>query len=360
MFAGFHCAPLMLDDEMFLNSQDLPSTIDDVAALDEFLARPAKPLVADLAAVDGDILILGVGGKMGPTLARLARNAAPAKRIVAVARFSDPRLREHLERRGIETIRCDLLDRAAVETLPQLANVIFMAGRKFGAEGDLPLTWAMNVHMPAIVAQRFRRSRIVAFSTGCVYPFVPVAGGGAREDTPLDPPGEYAMSCVGRERMFEHFSKAWGTPGRLLRLNYAIDLRYGVLRDIARKVKEGSAIDITMGHVNVIWQGDACAQALRLLRHCISPTTALNASGPETLSVRALAQGFGQRLGRPPIFVGAEAPTAWLTNTAQAQELFGPPLVPLAAMMDWVADWVARDRESLGKPTGFEARDGKY
>jgi nucleoside-diphosphate-sugar epimerase len=337
-----------------------PRRVEDVAALEELLARPSAALAGDLARLDGDILVLGAGGKMGPTLSWMARRAAPARRVVAVARFGEKGVRAALEQRGVETIACDLLDRAAVERLPQFANVVFMAGRKFGAEDDLPLTWAMNVHVPAIVAAVFRRARIVAFSTGCVYPFVPIDGGGASEETPPDPPGEYAMSCVGRERMFEYFSQAHATPGRLFRLNYAIDLRYGVLHDIARKVRYGMPVDVSTGHVNVIWQGDACAQALRTLLHCTSPTTPLNVSGPLTLSVRALAHEFAARFGRTANVVGTEAPTAWLTNTQRAQNLFGAPEVSLETMLDWTADWVARDMPSLDKPTKFEVRDGRY
>ena len=346
--------------DQLLDPARLPPRIESVAALDELLSRPSPALIDDLASITGDVLVLGVGGKMGPTLARMARRAAPKKRIIAVARFSEPGLREALARDGIATIACDLLDRGAVARLPQVENVVFMAGRKFGAEGDLPLTWAMNVEVPAIVAETFARSRIVAFSTGCVYPFADVAGGGSTEDTPLDPPGEYAMSCVGRERMFQYFSQRHAAPGRLFRLNYAIDLRYGVLHDIARAVRDGTAIDVTMGFVNVIWQGDACEAALRCLRHCTVPTSTINVSGPEILSVRRLAQRFGERLGREPMIIGREAPTAWVTNTTAATRLFGAPLVPLDTMMDWVADWVVRGGPSLGKPTKFEKRDGRY
>ena len=345
---------------MLLEHATLPARIDSVEALDALLSRPTEALVRDLRATPGDLMILGVGGKMGPTLARLARNGAPDKRIIAVARFSAPGLRDELQRADIETIAADLLDREALHKLPQAPNVIFMAGYKFGANDNPALTWAMNVHVPALVAEYFSRSRIVAFSTGCVYPFVPAAQGGATETTPPDPPGEYAMTCVGRERMFQHFSALHGTPGRLFRLNYAIDLRYGVLFDIARKVRDGVALDLTMGHVNVIWQGDAAAQALRCLQHCTSPTTPLNVSGPETLSVRWLAAEFGRRLDRTPVLTGTEAAECWLTNTAEAARLFGYPLVPLATMLDWVADWVAQDRPSLGKPTKFEVRSGVY
>jgi len=344
----------------WLDDLPFPAGFDGPEALDAFLSLPSRALAADLAAIEGDIIVLGVGGKMGPTLARLARAAAPDKRVIGVARFSEAGLRGQLEGCGVETIACDLLDPAAVVALPQTRNVIFMAGRKFGAQTDPALTWAMNVHVPAIVAEHFRGSRIVAFSTGNVYPLVPIDSRGASENSPLLPLGEYANSCVGRERMFEHFSQRYGTPGRLFRLNYAIDMRYGVLSDVAIKVRNADAIDLGMGHVNVIWQGDANSHALRSLRHATTPTTPLNVSGPELISVRWLAQQFGDRFGRKPRFTGTEAQTALLTDTTQATRLFGPPRVPIAQMVDWVAGWVAGDRLNLNKPTHFEVRDGAF
>ena len=286
---------------MLLTRETLPQTIPDIAALDELLCRPSQALIDDLRKVDGDIMILGVAGKMGPTLAGLAKAAAPERRVIGVARFSDPAVKDWLQARGVETINCDLLDEAAIKALPKVPNIVFMAGRKFGAEGDLSLTWAMNSHVPALVAQALPNSRIVAFSTGCVYPFVPVDGKGSTEDMAPNPPGEYAQSCVGRERMFEYFSKKHSTPGRLFRLNYAIDMRYGVLHDIASKVLQGKPIDVSLGHVNFIWQGDASAQALRCLAHCETPTSPINVSGHEILAVRDLAAKFGQRFGRAPV-----------------------------------------------------------
>jgi len=345
---------------MLLTHDSLPNTIADIAALDELLCRPSQALIDDLDTIDGDIMILGVAGKMGPTLAGLARAALPDRRIIGVARFSDISVKAWLEARGIETINCDLLDAAALNALPKIANIVFMAGRKFGAEGDLSLTWAMNAHVPALVAQAFRNSRIVAFSTGCVYPFVPVDGKGSDETMPPNPPGEYAQSCVGRERMFEYFSRAYSTPGRLFRLNYAIDMRYGVLHDIATKVLKGQPIDVSLGHVNFIWQGDASAQALRCLAHCETPTTPINVSGHEILAVRDLARRFGALFGREPVIVGREEPTAWLTDTSEAIRLFGLPIVDTTQLIAWTADWVARAMPSFGKPTKYEVRDGRY
>ena len=345
---------------MLLTSDNLPDTISDIAALDELLCRPSQALINDLDKVDGDLMILGVAGKMRPTLAGLAKAALPRRRVIGVARFSDPAAKAWLEARGVETIACDLLEEVAIKALPKVQNIIFMAGRKFGAEGDLSLTWAMNTHVPALVAQAFCHSRIVAFSTGCVYPFVPISGKGADETVSPNPPGEYAQSCVGRERMFEYFSAQYGTPGRLFRLNYAIDMRYGVLHDIATKILQGKPIDVSLGHVNCIWQGDASTQALRCLAHCETPTSPINVSGHEILSVRDLARRLGALLGRDPVIVGTEQPTAWLTDTSLAVKLFGLPIVDTERLIRWTADWVARAMPSLGKPTKYEVRDGRY
>jgi len=336
----------------------LPKSFAGVEELEDFMTRPTPELEHDLGGVD-EILVLGVGGKMGPTLARMARRAG--KRVIGVARFSEPGLRAKLEAWGIECIACDLLDRAALERLPRTRDVIYMAGHKFGASGQPSLTWAMNVGVPFMVAEAFRDSRIVAFSTACVYPYASVAGRGADEATPTTPPaGDYANSCVGREQAFLFGSRRYGTPGRLMRLEYAIDMRYGVLHDVAAKVFAGRPVDVTMGHVNVLWQGDANEQALRLLKHCTRPSSPINVSGPEVLSVRALAMEFGKRFGKQAQISGSEAPTAWLVDTAKAQRLFGPPRVPLEAMLDWQADWIARGLPDLGKPTHFETRDGNY
>jgi nucleoside-diphosphate-sugar epimerase len=325
------------------------------------MTTPDTALIDDLRSVPGDIMVLGAGGKMGPTLARLAKRAAPEKRVIGVARFSEPGLRDALEAHGVECITADLLDAGQLAALPDVANIVFMAGFKFGSSGRPDLTWAMNGFVPALVAQRYRAARIVSLSTICVYPFADVTSTGPREDVaPTPPPGEYANSCVARERMFEYFSHQFGTPGRLIRLSYAIDVRYGVLHDVARSVRDGEPIQLATGHANVIWQGDANAQILRALRHCTTPTTPLNVSGPRVISIRDLANAFGQHFGRSPVFIGRELPTAWIADCSAAVALFGEPATPLGTMIDWVADWLARDGRSLNKATHFETRDGAF
>jgi nucleoside-diphosphate-sugar epimerase len=343
-----------------LDPSALPERFASREALDDFLTLPSQPLVDDLAKVEGDLLILGVAGKMGPTLARLARRATPARRVIGVARFSDRAVRAQLDAAGVQTIACDLLDRDAIAALPDAPNVVFAAGHKFGASGNPGLTWAMNTHVPALVAERFRAARIVAFSTGNVYGLTQVGQAGANEAMVPAPLGDYAQSCLGRERIFEYFSHRHGTPGRIVRLNYAIDMRYGVLADIASKVRRGEPVDVTMGHVNVIWQGDANAQVLRCLAHCTTPTTPINCTGPETISIRWLAGAFAARLGVEARVFGVEAETALLSDSSEAARRFGYPLVPLGRMLDWVADWVKAGGASFNKPTKFEVRDGDF
>ena len=338
---------------------DRPRTFVDEAQLEDEMSRPSASLVHDLSQLEGDIMVLGAAGKMGPTLARMAKRAAPHKRVLAVARFSQAGLWDSLQSHGVECVRADLLDQAALLKLPDMQNVVYMAGRKFGSQGSEWLTWAMNAHVPALVAQRFRHSNFAVFSTACVYPYVPVAGNGADEDTPLIPVGEYANSCVARERMFEHFSHQLGIRGCFLRLSYAIDMRYGVLHDLARALVENRPIVLAMGHANVIWQGDANEIALRSLCRTRQPMVPINLSGPK-VSIRHAAQELASRLGVTARFEGSESPTAWLVDCERMNDWFGPPGVDLDTMLDWTADWVGQGRSSLGKPTHFEVRDGHY
>ena len=347
-----------------LSPLEMPATIASESELEALLAEPSPHALAALQTLDSDLLILGVGGKMGPTLARMAAQALAAIqspfRVIAVARFSQPALRAKLEAWGVKTIACDLLDRTALAALPDSRNVIFMAGQKFGTTGAPSQTWAMNTYMPALVAERFTAARIVVFSTGNVYPLTPVVQGGSVERDAPEPVGEYANSCLGRERIFEHFSLTQGLRCAIMRLNYAIDLRYGVILDIALKVKNNQPVDLNMGAANVIWQGDANAQALALLNHCSSPPFVLNVTGPETVSVRRVAERFGEIFELSPRLTGSEAPTALLNNAAQAQRLFGYPRVSLHQIIEWTAAWVNAGGAMLNKPTHFEARDGRF
>jgi nucleoside-diphosphate-sugar epimerase len=337
-----------------------PERFTDVAQVEDELSRPSPEVVQALQQAPGDILVLGVGGKMGPTLARMAKRADPKRRVIGVARFTEPGLREDLEQHGIECITADLLQREAIAVLPDAPNVIFMAGRKFGSTGSEWLTWAMNGYVPALVAERFTQSRIVAFSTACVYPFADVRGPGSPEsEPPTAPPGEYAYSCVARERMLEHFSHLHKVPGRLLRLSYAIDMRYGVLHDVAQSIVRREPIDLAIGHANVIWQRDANDWTLRTLAHCDTPTSPLNISGPK-IAIRDVAKRLGERLGIEPILQGTEGARAWLVDCSEAVRLFGPAPTPLDRMLDWTADWVQRGGASHNKPTHYESKDGKY
>ena len=341
------------------------SPIHTIEKLEDELSRPTQGVFDTLRAVDGDVIVLGAGGKMGPTLVRMVRRGLDAigqkqRRVIAVSRFSSASAAQSLQRHGVETIACDLTDRAAVLALPDAPNVIFMAGQKFGTSDAPELTWVMNTLVPAIVAERFAKSRIVVFSTGCVYPLVAADGAGSLEDDALGPPGEYANSCVGRERVFTHFAKQHGTRALLFRLCYAIDLRYGVLCDVAQKVARGVPVDVTMGAAHVIWQGDANARAIQCLAHTATPPLALNVTGIERVSIRSLALRFGELLEREPIITGKEGATAWLWDAARSYELFGPPTVTLEEMIAATAQWVRQGGATLGRPTHFETTDGRF
>ena len=343
---------------------DIPAKITTEAQLEELLSRPAPEAVELVRKLEGDIMVLGIAGKIGPSLARMAKRACDeagvSKRIIGVSRFRDPEEKVRIERDGIETIQGDLLNRKFLESLPKLKNVFFLAGMKFGSEDNLSMTWAMNSFLPALIAEYFRDSRIVAYSTGCVYPLVPLESGGSLETDRPEPVGEYAQSCLGRERMFEYGSGKYGTPVAIIRLNYAVELRYGVLVDIAMKVKNKLPVDLTMGYFNLIWQGDANHMVLRSLAHATSPARIINVTGQEILSVREIALEFGKHFGVEPLLQGKEAQTALLSNSSVAHDLYGHPAVPVHEVVRWVAHWITDNQRLLDKPTHFEVRNGKY
>lgn len=349
---------------MRIDGMSVPaSPITDEAQLDDLLSRPTGRLVETMRGISGDIIVLGVAGKLGPTLARMAlraaREAGNQCQVIGVARFSNAAVQRRLDEWGIETITADLLDRRQLDALPDAPNVVFLAGMKFGSTGNQAATWAVNAFMPGMVCLRYRNSRIVALSTGNVYGLTPVAAGGSRETDPTDPAGEYAMSCVGRERIFEYFSRTNGIPVSLIRLNYAVELRYGVLLDIAQRIWSGQPVDMTMGHVNVIWQADANAMALEALARVSSPPAIFNVTG-DILSIREIAEEFARRLSRPLLVEGSEAADALLSNPAATHAQLGRPETPVPQMLAWVAEWVQRGGLTYSKPTKFENRDGRF
>ncbi len=336
----------------------------DANAMYQEMLRPSDALISEMALIDGDIMILGAGGKMGPSLTLLARQAADAagvkKNIIAVARFSEPGLQTELEAQGVSTIALDLLDDKKLQQLPEAKNILYLAGTKFGTTGKESFTWAMNSYLPGRIAEKFKRSRIVAFSTGNVYPLKLVNSGGATENEVPEPVGEYAQSCLGRERIFQYFSAQNDTPTLIYRLNYAIDVTYGVLLDIAKAVKDGKPIDLRMGYVNVIWQSEANEFALRCFAHCSVPPKLLNITGPETASVRQIAIAFGKLFRTEPVFENEEEKTALLSNASECYRLFGPQKVSIDHMIEMISKWVQTGGKVLGKPTHFQEREGKF
>jgi nucleoside-diphosphate-sugar epimerase len=340
------------------------TSIRDIEELDELLSEPTEGVIRALAALDGDILVLGVGGKMGPTLARMAKRASDlagvSRRVIGVSRFSSSGLESQLQAWGVETLRSDLLNPESLSQLPDAANIIFMAGMKFGSTGQESLTWAMNSFLPGLVSERYRNSRIAAFSTGNIYGLTPVSRGGSLEEDSPSPTGEYAMSCLGRERIFEHFSRTNQTRMSILRLNYATELRYGVLVDIAQRVHAGQPVPLSMGYLNAIWQGDACAMSLRALACASVPPFVINIAGPELLSVRRVAEQFGKHFHQPVRFEGQESADALLSNAKKSHELFGQSRVDAEQMITWIAEWVSRGGATLAKPTHFEERAGRF
>lgn len=342
----------------------LPESIRNTQELDDLLTEPSESLVDFMARLEGDLLVLGVAGKMGPTLARQAVRAAEKagcrKTVYGVARFSEPDKQKQLERWGVKTLVCDLSDRQSVQELPRVPNIVFMAGRKFGTKDSEDLTWAMNALLPWHVAERFQGSRIAVFSTGCVYPLRSVLRGGCDESVPVDPVGEYSQSCLARERVFQYAARLFKTKISILRLNYAVDLRYGVLHDLALQIREGKPVCDTVGYFNVIWQGDACQVALRSLELADDPPLILNVTGPETVSTRHAAAKLGEYMDLPVRFTDTFRDAAYLNDAGFLHGLMGYPAVPLDRMIRWQADWLRSGGASLDKPTHFEVNDGRY
>lgn len=338
--------------------------IENIEQLDDHISKPSPLVVETLGRLEGDIIVLGAGGKMGPSLARMAKRASAEagtkRRVIGVSRFSSPAEESKLREAGVETIHCDLLDSSAVRKLPDAPNVVFMAGMKFGTTGQQAFTWAINSYLPGVVCEKYRSSRIAAFSTGNVYGLIPLERDGSLETDELNPTGEYAMSALGRERVFEYFSLAHNVSVSIIRLNYSVELRYGVLVDVARKIFTGEPVDVNMGYANVIWQADANGMALMSLEQASSPAFVVNVTGPEILSIRKLAECFGELMGKEVTVTGKEASDALLSNAKKSYDLWGMPEVGTEQMTEWIADWVMRGGESLGKPTHFEARDGKF
>jgi len=335
------------------------------AELENLLCTPSDQTIASLGRITGDILILGAGGKMGPSLAQMARRASDqakvSRRIIAVSRFSDPKTKTSLEAAGVETLAGDLMDEAFVASLPQCENVIFMVGQKFGTEGGEARTWATNAYLPGVVCRQFVNSRIVCFSTGNVYGLIPIdQGHGSVETDTLNPMGEYAMSCLGRERVCEYFSRQSQTPVTIFRLNYATELRYGLLVDLAQQILSEQPISLATGYFNVIWQAEASAMALCSLEQASSPPFYINATGAQRISCREVCQQLGKLLDKDVTFSGKETATALLSDARRAFELFGPNQVTLDQMLSWTADWILAGNETWNKPTHFEVRDGKF
>lgn len=341
-----------------------PDSIADVEQLEALISEPNEGVVETMARMEGDLLLLGVGGKIGPSLARMAKRATDMagvkRKIIGVDLFPSGNLDEKLQAQGVETIKCNLLDKASFDSLPDAPNVIFMVGMKFGSTGNESLTWAMNSFLPGMVAQKYANSKIATFSTGNIYGLTPVTLGGSVESDAPNPVGEYAITAVGRERIFEHFSKTNGTKTAIIRLNYSNEMRYGVLVDVAQQVWAEKPLDVTMGNANVIWQADANSMTLQSFDYVSSPPFIVNLAGPEMISIRRVAEQFAELMGKSVTITGCESQEALLSNGQLGHKLFGYPRIPVQQLMRWIADWVMRGGESLGKPTHFESRDGKF